>query len=219
MSIESSDMKLLLDLRQRYPEGKSCAILGDVVFHCFSEHEMRNFISVMGFDTVDTFDINGNPTHKLNLNEPLPKEFHSKYDWVIDSGTLYCCFNIAMVWKNILLLLKESGTAFHTGALSGFYGRGFYSLSPALFRDFYKTNNFEVLRMGTKTRQVNEWYDFNPNDTYLKSYFDTMEFQDKSGTFIDFIPNDSMIYCFAKREKSVEFTEPIPQHFIDTDGA
>ena len=145
MAIETSDMNLLLDLRQEYPEGKRCAILGDVRFHCFPEPisddyidsfklevlgnlPMLNFISMMDFDTVDTFDVNGNPTHKLNLNEPLPEEFHSKYDWVIDSGTLYCCFNTAMVWKNILLLLKESGTAFHTGGLSGFYGRGFYSL-------------------------------------------------------------------------------------------
>jgi hypothetical protein len=74
--------------------------------------------------------------------------------------------------------------------------------------------------MGTKTRQVLEWYDFNPNNTYLKEASKScMNFQERSGSRVEFIPNDCMIYCFAKREKSVEFTEPIPQHFVDTNGA
>ena len=164
MSIEHSDMKMFLRFRESNPEGTTCAILGDVSLHSLSG--MDEFKSLLGFDIVHTFDINGNPTHKINLNDPVPEELCSQYDWVIDSGTLYCCFNIAMVWKNILSLLKESSCIVHTGNLSGFYGRGFYSLSPALFRDFYRANNFDILGMGTKTRQVNQWHDFDTNNTY-----------------------------------------------------
>ena len=218
MSIEHSDVQMFLRFRESNPEGTSCAILGDVSLHSLSG--MDEFKNLLGFDIVHTFDINGNPTHKINLNDPVPEELCSQYDWVIDSGTLYCCFNISTVWKNILSLLKESGAVVHTAGLSGFYGRGFYSLSPSLFRDFYNANNFEILGMGTKTRRVNQWYDFDPNNTYLSdanSIF--MKFQEHSGSFIEFIPNDCMIYCFAKRDKSIDFVEPVPQHFIDTDGA
>jgi len=218
MAIEDSDMEMLVRFRESNPAGTRCAVLGDVSFHSLSG--MDEFRHRMKFDTVHTFDINGNPTHKINLNEPLPEELCSQYDWVIDSGTLYCCFNISMAWKNILSLSKESCCIVHTGNLSGFYGRGFYSLSPALFRDFYRVNNFKIVGMGTKTRQGNKWHDCNPNHTYLqKASASCVDFQECSGSFIEFIPNDCMIYCCAKRDRSVDFIEPVPQHFVDTDGA
>jgi len=211
MSIESEDLDILCSYRDLHPDGDSCAILGDC-------HVCGDF-GRMKFSTVETFDINGNPTHKLNLNEPIPVEFHNKYDWVIDSGTLYCCFNVPMVLKNISDMLKDSGYVFHTSNLSGFYGRGYYSVSPALYYEFYKSNGFVVRGMGTKTRVSKSWQPINVGDTYLE-YADAscIRFKEESGGFVQMIPNDSLLYCFCSRDHRETFSEPIPEHFIMTDG-
>jgi hypothetical protein len=212
MSVEIEDLALLKKCRQSSPSGDSCAVLGD----CRFAMGIDSFKKEMAFKTVDTFDINGSPTYKVNLNEALKSEFHGKYNWVIDSGTLYCCFDINTVWENMLNLLTASGSIAHTGNLSGFFGRGFYSLSPALFRDFYNANNFAINCTASKTRQSLAWKTFNPNHTYLAS--PDFSFGLSDSNYTPSIPNDSMIFCHATREFPSKFEKPTPQHFIDTDG-
>ena len=114
-----------------------------------------------------------------------------------------------------LLMLKDKGCVIHTSNLCGFFGRGFYSLSPALFRDFYKVNNFDIKFSATKKRGEG-WIGFDPNNTYLKNA--NLSFQEDAGIFINSIPNDSLICCFAKRDKAATFTKPVPEHFIKTNG-
>tara|TARA_Y100000361_G_C11152400_1_gene341958 strand:- start:1637 stop:2287 length:651 start_codon:yes stop_codon:yes gene_type:complete len=215
MAIESSDYELIKHLRNENPNGKKLAILGD----CHVHAGIENLSNEMKFETIETFDVMGNPTHKLDLNEPLDEKFMSKYDWVIDSGTLYCCFDIATVMKNILYMLKDDGKVLHTGNLVGFFGRGFFSLSPALFNDFYSQNGFEVGYMGTKTKSEGVWNLFHSNENYLNAEGEgEIEFAEEGVGFVSSLPNDSMICCFAKRKKVVDFTKPIPTHFVRTDG-
>ena len=212
MAIEPEDFALLKEARQISPEPGACAILGDCNIHI----GLERFKQELNFDIVDTFDVNGQPTYKVDLNEPLDEFLHDKYDWVIDSGTLYCCFDISTALKNILNMLKDQGNVVHTGNLCGFYGRGFYSLSPALFRDFYACNNFKIEMTATKTRTSRVWNKFNPQNTYLNNI--NLSFQESAGEFIPEIPNDSMIFCYTSRQKKCSFTKPIPKHFIDTGG-
>tara|TARA_R110002167_G_scaffold318993_1_gene524704 strand:+ start:6953 stop:7594 length:642 start_codon:yes stop_codon:yes gene_type:complete len=212
MAIEPEDFKLLKTIREQNPEGESCAILGDC--HVYG-HSLESFKEGMGFSSLDTFDINGNPTHKVDLNEPIDERFEKGYDWIIDSGTLYCCFDPCTVFRNILFMLKENGCVMHTSNLCGFFGRGFYSLSPALFRDFYKINNFNIDFAAAKKRG-GIWLKFDPNDTYLKN--ENLQFQQNAGIFVSQIPNDSLMCCFAKRKTSVPFKKPIPEHFVKTNG-
>ena len=212
MAIENEDFILMQEAREIFPTGTKCAILGDCHIHI----GLDEFKKLLGFDIVETFDINGDPTHKVDLNEPLDESFHNQYDWIIDSGTLYCCFDVSTVLQNITNMLKDKGGVLHTGNLCGFYGRGFYSLSPALFRDFYKCNNFTIEIAATKKRQLRSWNKYNPLATYLRDH--NLDFQESSGEFVPMIPNDSMIFCFAARTERSPFTKPVPQHFIDTDG-
>ena len=100
MSIEIADYEIISSVREMDPTGASCAILGDCKFYYPPSREA--FMQGTGFQNIETFDINGNPTHMLELNNELPEEYHNRYDWVIDSGTLYCCFDIATVFKNIM---------------------------------------------------------------------------------------------------------------------
>jgi len=212
MAIEPEDFALFKEARQVSPEPGACAILGDCNIHV----GLERFKQELNFNIVDTFDINGKPTYKVDLNEPLDESLYDKYDWVIDSGTLYCCFDVSTALKNILNILKDKGNVIHTGNLCGFYGRGFYSLSPALFRDFYTCNNFTIEMSATKTRTNRTWNKFNPQHTYLKSM--NLSFQESAGEFVPEIPNDSMIFCHASRQKRQVFTKPIPDHFIKTNA-
>ena len=218
MSIEYADYELITNIRKMNPNGDSCAILGDCKYHYPGTKE--EFVRTTGFNNIDTFDINGNPTHKINLNEEVPEDFYNKYDWVIDSGTLYCCFDVATVFKNIMKMVKVGGYVLHTGNLTGFYGRGYYSLSPALYSEIYPINGFDVKLIGTRTKNNrNRWQIMKPGLTYLKSANQAeMVFTTESADFVPMIPNDSMICCLAQKTEDKPFAKPVPQHFIKTGG-
>ena len=211
MAIEPNDFSLISKYRDKFPEGDSCALIGDCT--------IAGDLEALGFSKVDSFDILGNPTYTVDLNEPLDKKHLNKYDWVIDSGTLYCCFNPAMVLKNITSMLKDTGCSFHTSNLCGWFGRGFYSVSPSLYKEFYELNNFTVEGMGTKTKLSGIWHDLNPKATYLKSAdYGSMLFSEGASEFVSLIPNDTLLYCFVSRKERVEYKQPVPKHYIKTDG-
>ena len=218
MSIEMADFELIKHIRRMDPSGDVCGILGDCRHYYPPTRE--GFAIETGFKTIETFDINGTPTHKVDLNNEVPEEFHNKYDWLIDSGTLYCCFDIATVFKNIMKMVKVGGYVLHTGNLTGFYGRGYYSLSPALYSEIYPINGFDVKLIGTRTKHNrNRWNIMKPGLTYLKKADNNeIVFTSESAEFVPMIPNDSMICCLAKKIEEKEFTKPVPQHFIKTGG-
>tara|TARA_Y100001937_G_scaffold117992_1_gene171839 strand:- start:1407 stop:2012 length:606 start_codon:yes stop_codon:yes gene_type:complete len=179
--------------------GKRCAILGDCVFW-YDGGSKEDFKNKMGFDVVDTFDILGSPTHKLDLNEEIPDKFHQNYDCVLDMGTLYSMFDVSMGFKNILLMLKKDGVVFHETNLSGHFNRGFYCLSPSLLNEFYACNGFEVLKMGFKIKKDdNTWKYIPTNNNELKGLN---------------IHGDTSLMCFAKRKNILEFNKPVPNHYI-----
>ena len=152
MGFEAPDIDLFLRLRQETSASdESCAILGDC--HFYYGDSMEQFKNRCGFSTVETFDINGDPTHKLDLQQPIPEELHNKYDWIVDAGTLYCCFDISTVLENMMLMLKDSGTIFHMSNLVGHFGRGFYAFSPSFFNEFYEVNCFQTRRCSTEQRR------------------------------------------------------------------
>lgn len=213
MSIEIADFELIRHVRKLEQKPAVCAILGDCKHHYPASR--TEFANETKFETIDTFDVNGNPTHLVDLNNDIPEEFHNKYDWVIDSGTLYCCFDVATVFKNIMKMVKVGGYVFHTGNLTGFYGRGYYSLSPALYSEIYPINGFEVKLIGTHTKKNrNRWQIMKPGNTYLQSADENeLIFTSESSPFIPMIPNDSMICCLAKKVEEKRFTRPTANHY------
>jgi len=215
MSIEVADFNLAKKYRLDTP-GK-CLTFGDCTYH-FSSKE--DFMENMNFNSIETIDVNGNPTYKLDLNDPLPESFNNTYDFILDSGTIYCCFDPCTVFKNIKNTLKIGGIIMHTGNLTGFFGRGYYSLSPALFIEFYEENGFEIKMIGTKTRDNRgTWVESNKNGTYLsEANTHYMNFSENNSNFIPVIPNDTMICCVAEKKKDVKFVKPVPRHFIKTNG-
>ena len=105
------------------------------------------------FENVETLDLNGKATLTIDLQENLSKKMFSKYDFIIDAGVLFWCFNPGDVLKNIYRMAKKDALIFHITALSGYFGRGYYNIHPKLFHDFYlKSNNSSFIQEAYRTK-------------------------------------------------------------------
>jgi len=105
----------------------------------FSAHY---FGKILGFSVVNTLDINGKADHKIDITKKLPKNFLEKYDFIIDCGVLFYCFNPGIALCNIAKIVSRNGMIIHITAITGHYGRGLYSMHPSTLINFYKNNNF-----------------------------------------------------------------------------
>jgi SAM-dependent methyltransferase len=168
MGLEPQDIRKLVDLRTKYTEGTSALILGDCDFHFGREFlvdlgvnrslgpspaSLGDVASALNFSRLETVDLFGSPTIRFDLqSDDVPPELQGQFDWVIDAGTIFCCFNVAQVLRNVLRFLKPSGCVFHLAGLTGFFGRSYYAFSPMLFNDFYAQNGFEVIEMGVRVK-------------------------------------------------------------------
>lgn len=222
MGIGKEDLRLLLKYRKQFPNGKKCAVLGNCTFFGFENASKEEFKKLMNFDEVHTFDINGTPDYKLDLQESLNEKFNNYYDWVLDVGTMFCCFDIISVWKNVLNMLNETGCIWHQSNLVGHFGRAYWALSPCLFNEFYLSNKFEIIELNYlfksgKNKEI--WQKIPSNCNYINNCDGhTLKFSNNNSTFRTGINNDSSLSCFVKRIKLVPFTKPIPEHYIKTNG-
>ena len=173
MGIEYDDMRSILCVLKREmpkPTG-NLLILGDPLFH-FSPQSLQIMARDIGFDLqevplklthfslgkslgfkkVETLDINGKATINLDLQKSLPPELIGKYDFVIDGGVLFWCFEPGVVLQNIFRLISKNGLIFHITAVSGYFGRGYYNIHPKLLEDFYLLNSCSYIESSYRTK-------------------------------------------------------------------
>jgi hypothetical protein len=102
---------------------------------------------VLGFDPhyLDIAVIRGGEIVQ-DLNEPLAPELVGAFDFVIDSGTLEHCFNIAQAVANVAMAVRVGGVVHHGNPLV-MINHGFYNFSPAFYHDFYGANGFKLIDM------------------------------------------------------------------------
>jgi hypothetical protein len=81
-----------------------------------------------------------------DLNEPLAPELVGAFDFVVDSGTLEHCFNIAQAVANVANAVRVGGIVHHGNPLV-MINHGFYNFSPAFYHDFYNANGFKLIDM------------------------------------------------------------------------
>lgn len=175
MGWEVSDDRIFNHWFQQHG-GKRVAILGDCQFGVPGGPEsLDEFKQKYQLEQVDTFDINGSPSQRIDLNIPVPESFHCRYDWVIDAGTAFCCFDPAQVMRNIHNMLSVDGRVFQFASLFGYLNRAYYSFHPILLQEFYQTNQYRdlLLRYRLKGKYWQPMDDINmfngdatvPNDT------------------------------------------------------
>ena len=213
----------------------SVLILGDCKFYTpwssgDNAMDLLHFRKLFGLARVESVDVAGNPSIKLDLQEQLPSELVSQFDLIIDAGTLFWCFDLASVLKNCLMMLKDRGAMIHVCALTGHFGRGYYNIHPKMFRDFYAQNGFEMLATeirvhkqpslvakaqkklwGWSGRSTGGYVPIGGHALFLKNAdFVSMEFTSEATSEAPMLPNDALFLCAAKRERRSAFTRPIP---------
>jgi len=104
------------------------------------------FFSALGCSTVHSLDVSDYEgcTFNIDLNQPVPKELHNKYDIIIDSGTIEHIFHLPNVLQNIHSMLKTGGRVIHCSPTTNHVDHGFYMFSPTLFHDYYSMNRYEI---------------------------------------------------------------------------
>lgn len=110
-------------------------------------HTEKLFL-MLGAKTVDTLDYSRyeNCTIVHDMNLPIDKSYHGKFDFIFDSGTIEHIFDVKTVVENIKAMLKVGGAASITTNCNGFLGHGFYQFSPEFFRTLFSSEaGFKIL--------------------------------------------------------------------------
>ncbi|TLH67471.1 SAM-dependent methyltransferase [Mycolicibacterium cosmeticum] len=80
-----------------------------------------------------------------DMNYPVPRAWHDRYDVIIDGGSLEHIFNVPVAFSNLANMLKVGGTIFINTPANNMMGHGFYQFSPELmFRIFAEANGFAL---------------------------------------------------------------------------
>jgi hypothetical protein len=104
----------------------------------------EDFFKTLGFDICDSLDYSTNEGATLvqNLNEPLAPGLASRFDFIIDGGTLEHCFNVAEYMKSMVNMLKVGGRVIHINPANNFTNHGLYQFQPTFYYSFYGANHF-----------------------------------------------------------------------------
>ncbi|MCB9062415.1 MAG: methyltransferase domain-containing protein [Halobacteriovoraceae bacterium] len=100
----------------------------------------------IGFKNVESVDYSDfeKCTWTHDLNNPVPEQYHNKYDYIVDDGTMEHVFDQIQVLKNIHLMLKEGGRIIHINPSSNNFDHSFYMYSPTFFLDYYCANKYQI---------------------------------------------------------------------------
>ncbi|RYD35456.1 MAG: hypothetical protein EOP87_07330 [Verrucomicrobiaceae bacterium] len=110
----------------------------------------ESFFRAIGISRVESMDVSAYESCSLvhDLNNPIPTEWHSRYDVVFDGGTLEHVFHFPNAIANAMNLVKVGGVFVTATPSNNYNGHGFYQFSPELFfRLFNEASGFEVLMM------------------------------------------------------------------------
>jgi hypothetical protein len=110
----------------------------------YADGFLRDFLDAKSITVVDASPYEGADTiHDMNF--PVPREWHGRYDAVIDGGSLEHIFNVPVAFANMADMLKVGGSIFVNTPANNMMGHGFYQFSPELmFRIFAEENGFAL---------------------------------------------------------------------------
>jgi SAM-dependent methyltransferase len=94
----------------------------------------------LGFGKIETMDFASyeGPSIEQDLNEPVPKKLHRKFDFIFDGGTIEHVFNVPQALINVFNMLKPGGRFVSANGLNGWVGHGMYQFNPELVWTFWK---------------------------------------------------------------------------------
>jgi hypothetical protein len=107
------------------------------------EYTGEELFRLVGFEDYADVDFNASQGVKLvhDMNQPIPEQWHCRYDYVFENGTIEHIFDIKQAIFNIAQLVSVGGCVSHASPLDAF-NHGFYNFSINFFHDFYTANGF-----------------------------------------------------------------------------
>jgi hypothetical protein len=115
------------------------------------------FFRRLGFAEVATLDVSDweKPDLVWDLNQPVPADWHGRYDCVFESGTIQHVFHLPNVLANMHDLLAAGGRVVHGQAPShNHVDHGFVMFSPTLFHDYWSAAGYSI--------DAAWWFEFEP---------------------------------------------------------
>jgi len=104
------------------------------------------FFQALGFDQVESLDVSAyqGTTHVVDLNKPVSKDLHERFDVIYDGGTTEHIFDQVSVMKNVHSMLKVGGRIIHASPSTGHVDHGYYMFSPTMFWEYYAANSYSL---------------------------------------------------------------------------
>jgi hypothetical protein len=113
-------------------------------FGDYCDEMLREILDAKTVTIIDVSDYEG-ADFIHDLNQPIPTEWHGRFDAVIDGGSLEHVFSFPTAVANLMQMTKVGGRVFLTSPANSLCGHGFYQFSPELmYRVFAEENGFRI---------------------------------------------------------------------------
>lgn len=122
-----------------------------------SRYSGKEFFRLLGFEDYEDLDFDPSEGASIihDMNTPVPKDLHDRFDFVFENGSIEHIFDIKTAISNIAHMVKVGGVVSHGSPLDAF-NHGFYNFSINFFNDFYRANGFTDLTFFI-VRYASDW--------------------------------------------------------------
>ena len=171
----------------------------------------ERFFKALGFEeymSLDYDEYEGSQIiHDLN-NPDLPEKYHGITDFIYDTGTFEHVFKLTNGFSCIHKLLRNEGMVFHTNPSNGYLDHGFYQISPTLYYDYYRKNNYEIISAHI--------FDHSKRGvTYCEPYANDVYRTKGTDYPLKRLARASVSFCAQKTEQSTFGEIPIQSYYSD----
>ncbi len=96
-------------------------------------------LEALGFGRVESIDVSDFEKATLiwDLNKPVPDEWHGRFDFIFDGGTIEHIFNAPVALENVYSMLSVGGRFVAATTLDGWPGHGIYQFGPELVWSYW----------------------------------------------------------------------------------
>lgn len=136
---------------------------------------VQTVLKLLGADNVFTCDASDyeTPDFIIDLNYPVDIKLKTKFNCILDIGTLEHVFDVATALSNVNYMLKKGGKLILILPATNAIDHGFYMFSPTVLFDFFSKNGYDnfscYLRQGRYlfdcSRKANLYRYLKPGDT------------------------------------------------------
>lgn len=110
----------------------------------------ENLFKYLGCDSVVSMDYSNYEGSEIihDMNNPVPEQYHDKYDVIFDGGTIEHIFDVKMSFQNVKKMLKKNGIFISVNGANNHLGHAFYQFSPDLYRTvFSNESGYNIIEM------------------------------------------------------------------------